>query len=342
MSTIRTKLSRLFHLNGDSDRVIRKERRKNYRNTPDDGTQVLIIDDSKTAQQILKKMLTQAGYEVLQGFDGESGIALAQQYKPAFIIMDVVMPGISGFQATRMIRKDPEIADIPIIITSGSRDAGDQFWLSKIGADQYLTKPFTRGDLFLIMDKILYSEILVKDWSKNNELPREIVEPDQNYEEKNLNVGHEMEILIIDDSKTVQYLMKKMLMQRGYDVLQAYDGKSGIILAKKHKPSLIIMDVMMPGINGFQATRFIRKDLEIAHIPIIIISGNKQASEKFWAAKLGASHYMSKPFSRSDLFKILDETLHVKSLASTLSQNVVINTVVEPDATYVEQPLEVE
>ncbi|MDH3354273.1 MAG: response regulator [Chromatiales bacterium] len=341
MSKIGSTLSRLFSRNSDSDKIFRKERRKNYRNTPDDGTQILIIDDSKTAQQLLKKMFTQAGYDVLQGFDGESGIALAQQHKPALIIMDVVMPGISGFQATRMIRKDPEIADIPIIITSGSRDASDQFWLSKIGADHYLTKPFTRGDLFLILDKVLYSEVLVKDWSKN-EMLNEVVEPDQSYAEINLHIGHEMEILIIDDSKTVQYLMKKMLMQRGYDVLQAYDGKSGIILAKKHKPSLIIMDVMMPGMNGFQATRFIRNDADIADIPIVIISGNKQASEKFWAAKLGASHYMAKPFTRSDLFKTLDKTLHVESVTTTPANGIVINTVVEPDPSYTEEKLDID
>jgi len=341
MSGLGTTLSKLFGRRRDSDKVVRKERRKNYRNIPDDGTHVLIIDDSKTAQQLLKKMFTQAGYEVLQGFDGESGIALAQQHKPSLIIMDVVMPGISGFQATRMIRKDPEIADIPIIITSGSRVASNQFWLSKIGADQYLNKPFTRGDLFLMIDKVLYSEVLVKDWNKN-EMGKEVVEPDQSYEDKDLHIGQEMEILIIDDSKTVQYLMKKMLMQRGYDVLQAYDGKSGIILAKKHKPALIIMDVMMPGMNGFQATRFIRKDPDITNIPIVIISGNKQASEKFWAAKLGASHYMSKPFSRSDLFKMLDKTLHMKSIRSTPSKDVVIDTIVEPDVSYSEQVLEVD
>lgn len=155
----------------------------------------------------------------------------------------------------------------------------------------------------------------------------ELVEPDLAYEEKNLSIGNELKILVVDDSKTVQYLMKKMLMQRGYDVLQAYDAKTGIILAKKNMPALIIMDVVMPGMNGFQATRYLKKDKQTANIPIVIISGNKQATDQFWATRMGAERFLSKPFSRKDMFLVLDEILHVKSRIIDHG----LNTIVEPD-----------
>jgi len=340
MSKLRAGIGRLFGRNGKAGSALSDNNRKR----PAKGTKILVIDDSRTAQKILKVIFFQAGYEVIQAFDGESGIALAQLHKPALILMDVIMPGISGFQATRTIRKDPDIANIPIIIVSGDKHAGDQFWLSNIGADQYLTKPFTRNQLFSAVDKLLFSDVpeknieINKDSDKVFEASNDVIEPDQSYEEKNLTIGNELKVLVVDDSKTVHYQLKKILMQRGYEILHAYDAQSGIIMAKKNLPALIIMDVVMPGMNGFQATRFIKKDKQIAKIPVVIISGNKQASEKFWANKMGADHYMSKPFSRGDMFAAIDKALKVKSLSSSQG----LDTIVEPDtnAEYEEQELD--
>lgn len=334
MSKLITNIRNLFRHNRNTDDILLDT----YNNDSENKTLILVIDDSKSVQKVLKKILTAAGYDVIQAFDGESGIALAQQYQPALIIMDVIMPGLSGFQATRMIRKDPEIANIPIMIVSGDKQAGDQFWLSSIGADLYLSKPFTRVDLFTSLDKLLQAGV-TKKITEPNVAANDVIEPDQAYQEKNLTIGNEQQILVVDDSKTVQYQMKKILIQRGYDVLQAYDAKSGIIMAKKNKPALIIMDVVMPGPNGFQATRYIKNDPEIADIPIIIISGNKQACEQFLATKLGADHYMTKPFSRSDIFAVIDKTLPVQS-SSNIQQG--IETIVEPDtqATFEEKALE--
>ena len=332
MSNIVTSINKLFHRKKNAHGTTPDQQH----NQPEAGTQILVIDDSKTAQQILHDIFVDAGYEVIQAFDGGSGIALAQQHKPALIIMDVIMPGISGFQATRMIRKDPEIASTPIMIVSGNEQAGDQFWLSSIGADLYLSKPFTRDEILSGLDKLLYSGVTNNTEAnstqtgntKASNTTNNVIEPDKIYQEKNLTIGNEQQILVVDDSKTVQYQMKKILIQGGYDVLQAYDAKSGIIMAKKNKPALIIMDVVMPGPNGFQATRYIRKDPDISETPIIIISGNKQACEQFLAAKLGANHYLTKPFSRSDIFSVIEKTLPVESL----SINQGLDTIVEPDS----------
>ena len=322
MSKLLSNLGNLFHRSKNKDGAIPEI----HHHHPEEGTQILVIDDSKTAQKVLKNIFTDAGYDVIQAFDGESGIALAQQHKPALIIMDVIMPGISGFQATRMIRKDPEVANTPIMIVSGNKQAGDQFWLSSIGADLYLFKPFTRDDILSALDKLLYSDV-EKKTAKPAEASNQVIEPDKIYQEKNLTIGNEKTILVVDDSKTVQYQMKKILIQRGYDVLQAYDAKSGIIMARKNKPALIIMDVVMPGANGFQATRYIRNSPDIADIPIIIISGNKQACEQFLATKLGANHFLTKPFSRREIFAVIDKNLAVESRSSYLG----VDTIVEPD-----------
>ncbi len=132
---------------------------------PNPGTAVLIVDDSRTAQISLAKVLARHGYETLAAYDGESGIELAASCKPAIIMMDVVMPGMTGFQATRRLRKhsDPAVAEIPIIIMSGNQQATEQFWSVKIGANDFMSKPFTPDEVMDRIERLLYPGALSEE-----------------------------------------------------------------------------------------------------------------------------------------------------------------------------------
>ncbi len=125
---------------------------------PNPGTRILIVDDAKTTHVVLARLLKSHGYETLAAFDGESGIALAKEYRPALILMDVLMPGINGFQATRKLRRDgdPDVANIPIVIMSGSEQATEQFWSMKIGANGFLPKPFDEESVLDGVEQLLY------------------------------------------------------------------------------------------------------------------------------------------------------------------------------------------
>jgi twitching motility two-component system response regulator PilH len=116
-------------------------------------------------------------------------------------------------------------------------------------------------------------------------------------------------ILIVDDSPTAIAVLKKTLAPTGYNIISAENAEDGIEMAKTHLPDMILMDVIMPGLNGFQATRVLRKESTTTHIPIIIISGSEQATEKFWSLRVGANGFLSKPADRSELFHLLREHL---------------------------------
>ncbi len=124
----------------------------------------------------------------------------------------------------------------------------------------------------------------------------------------------EATILIVDDSKTAIAVLKKTLEPTGYSIISAANGEEGIEMAKIHSPDLILMDVIMPGLNGFQATRILRKDEATKTIPIIIISGNEQATEKFWGLRVGANGFLAKPVERSELFHLFREHLKKSEL----------------------------
>ncbi|MRR52344.1 MAG: response regulator, partial [Rhodocyclaceae bacterium] len=115
--------------------------------------------------------------------------------------------------------------------------------------------------------------------------------------------------LIIDDSATMVAAIKKMLQSVDYITYEALDAETGVELARQEKPDLIFLDIVLPGMNGFAALRHMRKDPLTRHIPIIMISGNEQATEEFYAKRIGADDFMKKPFSRHEVFARIEELL---------------------------------
>ena len=124
-------------------------------------------------------------------------------------------------------------------------------------------------------------------------------------------------ILIVDDSRTQLYAMEKMLNGEGIKTLTAENGKQGILMARHKKPDLILMDIVMPEINGFQATRYLTRQPDTGHIPIIIISGSSQGSDKVWGLKLGAKDFMQKPVDKRELLNKIQQCLGDKTAASS-------------------------
>ena len=134
---------------------------------------------------------------------------------------------------------------------------------------------------------------------------------DERRRNKRVNARPGTKMLIIDDSKTVCTLLKKMLVQNQYEVGIALDGEAGLKLAREHQPGLIFLDIVLPGINGFQVLRQLRKDPKTKNIPVIIISGNVLATEKYYAERIGADDFMKKPFSRYEVFHRIENFIGV-------------------------------
>ncbi|RMD72010.1 MAG: response regulator [Gammaproteobacteria bacterium] len=108
---------------------------------------ILIVDDSPTDIHVLKHMLEKHGYRTLAAANGEEGIQMAHQHHPDVILMDIVMPGISGFQAIRQLNQDPETRNIPVIVVSTKDMETDKIWAVRQGAKDYITKPVGEKEL---------------------------------------------------------------------------------------------------------------------------------------------------------------------------------------------------
>lgn len=110
-------------------------------------TRVLIVDDSPTELMKLRGALESEGYQVNEASSGDDAIAKAKAQRPDVIVMDVVMPGMNGFQATRTLTRDPDTKDVPIIVCSSKSQETDKLWAKRQGAADYLVKPFKPADL---------------------------------------------------------------------------------------------------------------------------------------------------------------------------------------------------
>jgi len=116
-------------------------------------------------------------------------------------------------------------------------------------------------------------------------------------------------ILIVDDSPSQLMGMKRIVEKLGHEALSAEDGAQGVEVAKANVPDLILMDVVMPNLNGFQATRAISKEATTAHIPIVLVTTKDQETDKVWGMRQGAKAYITKPFNEAELVAVINKLL---------------------------------
>ena len=116
-------------------------------------------------------------------------------------------------------------------------------------------------------------------------------------------------VLIVDDSPTEMFTLKSMLEAKGFEVLEAENGADGVALAREELPDVVLMDIVMLGLNGFQATRQLTKDAKTAHIPVIIVTTKDQETDKVWGQRQGAKGYLVKPVTEDQLAQTIESVL---------------------------------
>jgi len=243
---------------------------------------ILVIDDEPAIAQLIKINLEADGYEVDTALDGMEGIEKAKASPPDVITLDVLMPGMNGFQVMELLKKNPGTADIPVIFISivegPQKDRGFH-----LGAVDFLTKPIEYGELLKSLKKIESSIGKV--------------------------TGVKKEVLVIDDEVDVANLIKVNLEDQGYDVVVAYNGPDAIAIARERKPEVIMLDLAMPGMDGFSVMKVLKQDKETEHIPIIVLTGHDTKGYKQKSLMLGAAQYMTKPFSEKDIVEEIKKVI---------------------------------
>ncbi|MGI8551188.1 MAG: response regulator [Dehalococcoidia bacterium] len=209
---------------------------------------VLIVEDDAYAVDLLRLSLEGAGLQTVVARDGEEGLELARQVHPEAIVLDVRLPRLDGWEFLSRAKADPSLAAIPVIVVSMLDERGKGFAL---GASDYLVKPVGREHLLAALQRFTSTP----------------------------NAGAERcAILAIDDDPLALELIGAILAPEGYPVLKATGGEAGLALARREQPGLIILDLLLPEMDGFATVAALKEDPATAAIPIVVLTSKSMSA----------------------------------------------------------------
>lgn len=207
----------------------------------------LVIEDDIQAVTLMSMQLTAAGFRVKHAISAEMALLQVSEFRPDLITLDVVLPGMDGWDFLARIKDLPSWADVPVVIVSVVAD--HEIGVS-LGATAVLQKPFGPSELKHELDRLGFSPTATES----------------------------VKVLIVDDDPRAVELMSAYLQQPGYTVLNAFGGEEGITMIRQHQPDLVVLDLLMPDIGGIEVVEALRKDQSTAQIPVIMVTA-KQFSD---------------------------------------------------------------
>ncbi|MEA3463485.1 MAG: response regulator [Patescibacteria group bacterium] len=249
---------------------------------------ILIIEDEEILLNVLSKKIKDNGFDVLVARDGENGLAQIKSGKPDLILLDMLLPKLDGFGVLEKLKENKN--NIPIVIISNSGQPVDVGRALKLGAYDYLIKAELSPDE--IIEKVHHCLI--------------------NIQNNNRAESGAKKILVVEDDKFLRDLCVKKLNQMNFCVDSAINGIEGLEKIIKDKPDLVLLDIIMPGMEGFEILERVRADKneKIAKIPIIMLSNLGQETDVKKAMLLGANDYLIKAhFTIDDIINKISKYL---------------------------------
>ncbi|MBM3132940.1 MAG: response regulator, partial [Chloroflexi bacterium] len=223
------------------------------------GRKILIVDDEANIRRFLNHELTQEGHIVIEAENGHDAIRMAREHMPDLITLDVLMPDITGLDVTAVLKSDPDTRDIPVVVISVMEWQDRAF---KLGAADYITKPCNTSEMVRKIDRLLERS--------------------------------QGRILIVDNDRALTRSISYELEKRGYTTFVAHDGQEGLAAARKSHPDLVILDMIMPAMDGYEFINTLKNDPVTADLPIIALTGLEADGARVKALSLGATGYVVK------------------------------------------------
>ncbi|GAB6989698.1 PAS domain-containing hybrid sensor histidine kinase/response regulator [Paenibacillus pini] len=209
-------------------------------------TSILLIDDEMMNRELMKRYLAKTGWTLAFADSGLEGLRAAKKLRPKVICLDILMPNMDGWDVLTELKSDPELMDIPVVIWSMTNDRQLGYTM---GASEYLTKPIERDRLIKVMEQFIAKR-------------------------------SDHKVLVIEDDVTTRELMTKLLQKEGYTVSQAQNGRLALENIALGIPSLILLDLMMPDMDGFQFIDELSKQGAWSGIPIVVVTAKTITSEE--------------------------------------------------------------
>ena len=254
---------------------------------------ILVVEDTRKTCDALSRRLQLRLFEIIIAVDGQPGVAAAKAQKPDLVLMDMNMPEVDGWEATRQIKADPSTAEVPVIALTGHAMSSDRERAMEAGCTDYHTKPIEFSKLLAQIDSILQARGVSS--SPTHDAGR------RSHEMVGATLAQMASILAVDDDLSNRESLHRRLMCRDMPSrMQPMDFKPSCIALDAGKFDLVILDVMMPGMSGLQVLEKVRQSHSPNQLPIIMATAKDDGADIVHALERGASDYVTKPldFSR--------------------------------------------
>lgn len=247
---------------------------------------ILIIEDEHSLVDLLVEKLKKENYDVDFAYDGEAGYAKVAEFKPDLILLDIVMPKMDGYEVLEKLNNDKN--EIPVVIISNSGQPVEIEKTKKLGAVDHLIKTeFSPLDVLRIVQARFdgTAEVAKKEDEK-------VLTPIEDDKARKLGVT----VLLVEDDAFLREICSKKLTKEGYTVHEAVDGEQALNGVKAVKPDIVLLDIILPAIDGFQILHQIRTnpDEKVAKVPVIMLSNLGQDDDIKKAMEMGANDYLVK------------------------------------------------
>jgi signal transduction histidine kinase/DNA-binding response OmpR family regulator len=267
------------------------------------GRRMLIVDDNQTNRRILREMLAAEGIKVVEAARATDGLAALRRAATTrtpfdLAILDVQMPDMDGFELATAVRADPDLARTNLLVLTSAGQRGDGERCRELGIRGYLTKPLSRADLLEALGTVLAGPAATGETGAGTP---EVVTRHTIAESR-----RSLRVLLAEDNPVNQQVAVAMLVKRGHEVHVVSNGREAVAALRERDYDIVLMDIQMPEMDGFEATQAIRAMPKGKALRIIAMTAHALSGERERCLAHGMTDYLAKPFKGRDLFAMVE------------------------------------
>ncbi|HEY3115403.1 MAG TPA: response regulator [Chloroflexota bacterium] len=271
---------------------------------------ILIVEDNEKNLKLARDLLQYKGFRTIEATTAEDGIELARTQQPDLVLMDIQLPGMDGIAALQALRDDPTTRDLAVVAVTAFAMKEDHERFLNAGFVGHIVKPI---DIKTFPDQVRQLAEEARAAPARAE-PGLVVANEAASDVEGLASG---KILVVDDTPMNIKVLEAILSPRGYNVITATSGEEALVQIRAEAPDLILLDVVMPGIDGYEVCRRVRSDPTTSMLPVVMVTASGEA-ERVKGLEAGADDFLHKPVDKAELLARVQSLLRIKRYQDTI------------------------
>lgn len=303
------------------------------------GKTILVVEDSQTSRKVISMLLVRRGYAILEAQSGTEALEQLGGCTPDLVLLDVMLPDMSGYEVLTRLRQSPASAEVPVVMLTGKNKPSDRLKGLFHGTNEYLTKPFDPAKLLAVLEKYLTGEEPVakapppsrpparppspdpvasppraesvppvKPPSAPPPPPAKPVAPQMPVQPTTTSgTGAAKTIMVVEDSPTSRKVVAMVLAKGGYAIEEAPTGGAALRRMATLVPDLILLDAMLPDMTGHEVLAHLKHDVRLRQVPVVMLTAKNNPVDRQKGLRSGLVAYLTKPFDPEKLLAVINE-----------------------------------